>query len=78
MKWQIFGDNTNPDEYNTAAFAPRQARAYCDGRAVFSAGGAIGDVPFAADTERENRLAWLAGYTSGVDGTTAAQTYCAV
>jgi len=75
MKYAIYGDaHINA----VAAFAPRQARAYCDGRKANIDGALIITNPFNPDTEWENSEAWGFGWTAADLGETADQTYCAV
>jgi len=75
MKYAIYGDaNSN----GVAAFAPRQARAYCDGRKANVDGALIDTNPFNPANEFENSEAWNFGWTAASLGETASQTYCAV
>ena len=72
MKYAIRGpDNT------TAAFEPRTARAYCEGRKANADGVLIGANPFTIERERENWQAWASGHQDYTNSPTETQ-YCAV
>ncbi len=75
MKWAIFGGAANE---TPAAFNPRTARAFCEGRKAFVDGGVIGDNPFTVKREAENTEAWDKGFSEAQSGTPASQTFCAV
>lgn len=78
MKWAIYSENNaTAASALVAAFNPRTARAYCEGRKANADGTLIGAVPFTAAREKENRLAWIAGhqtYSSNPND----KEYCAV
>lgn len=74
-KWAIFGDD---DVAKTVAFAPRQAKAYCEGRKAFADGDLVTTNPFNPANEFENEEAWNRGWFSGQNGILAETTYCAV
>ena len=72
MKYAIYGDSNT-----TAAFEPRTARAFCEGRKANADGAAIGTNPFTIAKERENYAAWAAGHAAYTADSTAKE-YCAV
>jgi len=60
------------------AFAPREARAFCEGRAASAASALISTVPYSVTTEKELYYAWRAGWTNHNGGAAASTTCCAV
>ena len=73
MKFAVYGDGEAP-----AAFKPRMAKAYCDGRLAEINGELISTNPFVLGVETENKDAWDKGFLASQNGETAKQTYCAV
>ena len=77
-KWAIFSENhATAATAATCAFNPRTARAFCEGRKANADGTLIGAVPFAANTEAENRDAWISGHQQYSANPTLKE-YCAV
>ena len=72
MKFAVYGDADS-----TAAFEPRTARAFCEGRKANADGILKGANPFTAGIEDENLAAWAAGHASYTTSSTAKE-YCAV
>jgi len=72
MKWAIEGDAKD-----VAAFNPRTARAFCEGRKANADGLLIGANPFTVGQERENFAAWNAGHDAYTTSSTAKE-YCAI
>ena len=72
MKWAINGD-ADP----TAAFNPRTARAFCEGRKANADGLIFTDNPFTTGIEDENNVAWSQGWLEYA-GSPNNKGYCAV
>ncbi len=78
-KFAIYGSITsgNGNTSTVSSFKPRTARAYCDGRQAHFSALLLTDNPFTIGRERENKLAWDAGWTDHSNGIAAAGTHCA-
>jgi len=74
MKFAIFGNTST-----TASADSRAAKAYCAGWGHQVGLGLIGDVPFAANIEGENKTAWEAGFNDALAGSIPLNaTHCAL
>ena len=71
MKWAIYGDDES-----TAAFNPRTAKAFCEGRKAQIDGVSILGNPFVPGIEDENGVAWTEGWNAAANAFD--KGYCAV